>query len=63
MALLAPQDNVEIANKSFAEKRSVLGARSALLTQEIADQEVWGPLEIDDHQRRLASLAVKIWKI
>ena len=61
MALLNPTVNVRIANKSFDDKKTAFAASSFLLTQDLVKFTNWGPDEIDERQRSLAKMAVKIW--
>jgi hypothetical protein len=46
-----------IGNKLFAEKKLIYAASPLVLTQEVADYDDWGPVQIDQRQARLADLA------
>lgn len=61
--LLNPNVNVKIGNKSFAEKKLIYAASPLILTQEVAEYDDSGPVQIDQRQDKLANLAAKIWAI
>jgi len=63
MTLLDPTINVDLDNKTFAEKRPIYKASPLLITQEIAGFSKWGPDEIEKRQVALAKDALAIWKI
>lgn len=63
MTLLDPASNVDLGNKSFAEKIIVFEKSPLLITQEIAKQTTWGPNEIDRRQNVMAATALDIWKL
>lgn len=64
LALLAPADNSNRGNDSF-KKAKVYYAKSPFrLTQDLATYgDDWGESQIDDRQRKMADLAVKVWPI
>lgn len=61
MVLLGPSENAKIGNKAFSEKRVTYAASPLLLTQEVGRYSQWGPTEIEERQKPLAKMAVKIW--
>ncbi|MBB5957412.1 hypothetical protein FHS29_004007 [Saccharothrix tamanrassetensis] len=61
MVLLQKGSNSRLGNKPFSDKRTVLANSAFVLTAEVAQEEDWGPEEIDRRQRRLAKLAVATW--
>ena len=61
MALLTGSLNRNLRNNSFDEKRKVYETSEYLLTHEIAEEQTWGPAEIEKRQRRLSELAVRAW--
>jgi hypothetical protein len=63
MVLLNPNVNVKIGNKPFTERKPIYASSPLVLTQEVADYEEWGPIQIDQRQTRLADLAPKIWAL
>jgi hypothetical protein len=63
MVLLNPNVNVKIGNKSFAEKNLIHAASPLILTQEVAEYDDSGPVQVDQRQDKLANLAAKIWAI
>jgi hypothetical protein len=63
MVLLQATKNAIAGNSSFASKRKHYAESSFILTKEVADHKQWGPTEIDERQKRLASIAVKTWPI
>jgi hypothetical protein len=65
MVLLNPVINVAIGNGSFAEKKEAFKDQTLLTTQEISETpgSDWGPTQIVERQKKLASVAPKIWSI
>jgi hypothetical protein len=63
MTLLDPAINVDLGNKSFAEKLPTYKNSPLLITQEIAKAAQWGPDEIDARQVVMAATALDIWKL
>jgi Protein of unknown function (DUF1524) len=63
MTLLDPTANVDLDNKTFAEKRPIYKASPLLITKEIAGFSKWGPDEVEKRQDALATDALPIWKI
>lgn len=63
MALLNPDLNVDLANKSFSEKRKVYKNSSLLLTSSMAEENMWETDQINARQFAMADLAVQVWKI
>jgi hypothetical protein len=63
LAMLQVSKNSDLANKSFAEKKKVLGASAYKLTSQIAAYADWGLNEMNDRQVKLAELAVKTWTL
>ncbi len=63
MALLKESENSKIGNTSFAIKAPILAASALLLTEEVGTEADWTAAEIEARQGRLASLAVKAWKL
>ena len=63
MALLKGSLNSNIGNEPFAEKAKVFNCSEYELTREIADEQTWGPAEIEKRQARLAKLAAKAWPL
>ena len=63
MALLTGTLNRDIGNDPFGYKREILALSDYQLTKEIADEQVWGPAEIERRQERLSQLAVKAWPL
>jgi hypothetical protein len=63
MVLMSAKQNVEMGNKPFVEKRVALSASPFVLTSETAQQDDWGPQQIEARQLRLAKLAPKVWPL
>ena len=61
--LLGAKDNVDNANKTFAEKKTIYKKSPFLVTSELAKYTKWGPDEIRKRQEELAKLAPKIWPL
>lgn len=60
--LLKKSENDAIGNQAFSVKKPVLLTSTLSLTSEIGQEDDWTPVSIADRQRRLASLAVRVWK-
>jgi len=64
MALLESSLNRKIGNLDFQQKCQQAYSHSEIgLTKEIANCSNWGPSEIEERQRRMASVACKIWRL
>lgn len=63
MALLPAALNAQIGDASFEEKKAAYAQCDYLLTKSIADKVEWGPEQIRERQRELASLAVRTWPL
>ena len=63
LVLLNARGNSTLGNDDFVAKRPTLAASPLALTREVAQYTCWGIKEIEDRQRRLASLAVETWSL
>ncbi|ARU21636.1 6-hexanolactone hydrolase [Ralstonia solanacearum] len=63
MALVDRDLNEKIGNLAFAEKAKLLAKSKISMTCEIASASTWGPSAIDERQRQMAKLAVKVWPL
>lgn len=63
MVLLKSTRNSEIGNKGFDVKRVAFRGSPFVLTAEVADNEEWGPEQIEMRQARLAQLAPAVWPL
>lgn len=63
LALMKERLNARIGNKGFSEKKKFYAKSKLMLTKEISQEKTWGLPEIDSRQRRLADLAVKVWRL
>ncbi len=64
LTILKPKENTDAGNGGFLDvKVPIYKASSFPLTAEIAKEAIWNDTSIDDRQKRLAALAVKIWTI
>jgi hypothetical protein len=61
LCLLDKAGNKKLSSKSFAEKKTVLGASQILLTQQVATFADWNRGSIEARQTQLAALALKTW--
>jgi hypothetical protein len=61
MALLQKGPNGRIGNKPFPVKKPILKKSKFRLTKEIASQATWTKESINKRQKRLATLALKVW--
>jgi hypothetical protein len=63
MVLLRANQNRDIGNKSFPEKKAVFKASGYYITQQIAEYDEWGLDEIRLRQMELAKIAIKTWPL
>lgn len=63
LALLSNPINTSIGNDSFADKKPFLSQSDFKLTQQVATYQDWGVIQIDDRQKKLATLAVNTWPL
>ena len=63
MVLLKANQNRDLANFGFSEKRIVYARSGYDLTKQVASYDQWGLDEIKDRQAKLAKLAVKTWSL
>jgi hypothetical protein len=61
-ALLETSKNRDLEQKPFSEKKGVLRSSQFRLTQAVADYNEWDKSCISARQRKLASIALGIWK-
>jgi Protein of unknown function (DUF1524) len=63
MVLLKVNQNRDIGNKSFEEKKMIYAASGYLITQQVAKYDIWSLKEIRERQAELAKTAVKTWRL
>lgn len=63
LVLLQASKNTLIGNSPFDVKQPILKASSFVLTQQVAENNVWGPMEISARQAGLAQLAIQTWPV
>lgn len=63
MVLLKSDQNRDLGNCGFAQKRTVLALSGYYTTKDAATVDQWGMDEIRERQKRLAALAVKTWTL
>lgn len=63
MALLDRDLNEKIGNLPFADKAKLLAKSKIAMTNSIASASIWDPDAIDERQRKMAKLAVKVWPL
>lgn len=63
LALLMPGANSKLSSKGFEEKKKTYATTDLLLTNMIANYPQWTTEEIEDRQKKLATIAVKTWPI
>ena len=59
---LLTQANRKIGNASFDEKCKTYSKSDLLLTNELCKESSWTPRQVEERQRRLAKLAVTMWR-
>jgi hypothetical protein len=63
MVLIKSNQNRDLGNMSFAEKKKVYAKSGYDLTKQLATYENWSLDEIKDRQIKLAALATKTWSL
>lgn len=63
MTILNSRKNSRIGNKSFNEKLPIFADSEFILTKEISSNPVWNKEAINNRQNKLASNAIKCWKM
>jgi hypothetical protein len=63
MVLIKSNQNRDLGNLSFAEKKKVYAKSGYDLTKQLAAYENWSLDEIKDRQIKLAALATKTWSL
>jgi hypothetical protein len=63
MVLLRANQNREIGNASFAQKRNALKQSGYSITSEVVEYEKWTLQEIRDRQAKMAKIAIKTWTL
>lgn len=63
MVLLRANQNRDIGNQLFDEKKQILKKSGYFITQQVATYETWGLKEIRERQADLAKTAVKTWRL
>jgi hypothetical protein len=65
LALVSTTGNRGIGSKSFTKKKEQLYSRESgiTFTHSLASYSTWLKEDIEDRQRKLAEVAVKVWKI
>jgi len=62
LTLLLPKENVDSGNKDFLTVKVPIFKNSPfVIAQDVADYAAWDQATIEQRQRRLATLAVKVW--
>lgn len=63
MVLLKADQNRDLGNATFAEKRAILGGSGYATTNEVAAFQTWTVAEIRERQAKLANDAVQTWPV
>jgi hypothetical protein len=63
MVLLRANQNRDIGNKTFAEKKAIFQVSGYFITQQIAEYDDWGLDEIRIRQMEIAKTAIKTWPV
>lgn len=61
MVLLGAKRNLELANKSFDEKKQAYALSSYHITNQVTEYETWGLEQIRDRQTKMADIAARTW--
>lgn len=63
LTLLGGEYNKKIVNSSFDKKKRIYQKSDVHITNMIIDYDNWGPNEISDRQKKMAKIALDIWKL
>jgi hypothetical protein len=63
LCLIKSNQNRDLANRPFAEKKPVYAGSGFDLTRQIADYDEWGMDQIRDRQAKLAKIALRTWTL
>lgn len=63
LALLQATPNSSLGQMGFDKKKKVLSGSAFSLTGLVGKFADWGPIEIAEHQKKLAEIAVKAWPL
>lgn len=55
--------NIPASNKSFEEKKPYFADSEVELTKRLCDHDDWGPQQIEERQRWLATVAEELWRV
>jgi uncharacterized protein YjbK len=63
MVLLRANQNADLGNATFDEKKKVFKQSGYSITNQVADYKKWTLDEIRDRQSKMAKIAVKTWSL
>ena len=63
MVLMRANQNRDLGNKGFSDKRKVYAKSDYSLTKQVSSYRAWGLQQVRDRQAKLAKLAVKTWPL
>ena len=63
MTLLRTNQNRELGNRIFSDKRAVYSNSGYFITKQVSEYEKWGIQEIQERQTKLAKIALKTWPL
>jgi len=61
LTILGPNDNNDLANKTFSEKRALLSESHLRLNRELAQHDTWNVARLKQREKDLAEMALKIF--
>lgn len=61
LTLLGQEYNKNASNKTFEYKKEIYAQSNIKMTKNLASYETWGPTMIEERQKEMAKLAIKIW--
>lgn len=61
LTLLGPEYNIDASNNLFSDKLSQYKKSTVNLTKELLESSDWGKEQIEERQKRLAEIAIRIW--
>ena len=62
LTILVNTTNSQLGNKIFAEKKEIYDEQTRVcLTDDIKEQDIWTPIEIENRAKKLLNQAIRRW--
>lgn len=63
LTLMSAKSNSTVGNEGFAEKKSLYKKSAFFLTKSLGDYEQWDKTAVENRQREMAKIAVRMWSV